>query len=145
MATYIEYNQLINGHAYDWSNIVINIMGTVVTGISSIDYSQEQDMQDNWGAGINPVSRGYGNRKATAKLTLYMEQLVALQTASLTGNIQDIPEFDIVVMYLSTPSIPKTDIIKNCRFKNNVRGIKLNDMNVTVDCDILCSHIIWSV
>jgi hypothetical protein len=138
----IKYQPLINGQAYDWSNIVCTLLGNVAIGISKIDYEVKQDMTDNWGAGINPVSRGFGNRKATASITLYMEEMEALQTL-IGGNVQDIPEFDILVQFYTNPLAPVTHTLKNCRFTNNFRKINQNDMNVSIECELIVSHILF--
>ena len=139
----IKYNPLINGTAYDWSNIIINIFGRTIIGVSKISYDETQDMEDTWGAGVNAVNRGFGNKVATASITLYQEEVQALQT--IASTIQDIPEFDITVMYASDLTNIKTDVIKNCRFKNNKRDMSQNDMNSEVEIELLTSHIEWDV
>ena len=49
---------LINGRAYDYAQIEVNILGVPVAGISAISYTEEQEKVNNFGAGSNPVSRG---------------------------------------------------------------------------------------
>ena len=141
----INYQPLINNVAYDWSDVIVNIMGHTFIGISSIEYEEKQDKQDNFGAGRRPVNRGYGNIKATAKITLFQEEVLALEAlVPGDGTIQDLPTFDIIVMYMSNPSLPIKDVIKNCQFTNNVRTLKQNDMNVEVAFELITSHILWN-
>jgi hypothetical protein len=140
---YIVYNPLINGVAYDWANISIRILGHTVIGVESIEYSDDQEIKDNFGAGVRPVNRGYGNITTTAKITLFMEEVVSLQQLSVTGNLQDIPEFDIIVQYASKPTSIVTDIIRMCKFKSNKRSPKQNDTNITVDIDLITPKIDW--
>ena len=82
MGTGIQYTPLVNGLAYSWSNVIVNVLGRTLIGIDAIDYEEKQDMSDNWGAGVYPVSRGFGNRKATCKITLYQEEVIALEQLS---------------------------------------------------------------
>lgn len=137
------YTPLINGTAYSWAQIKVNILGTPVTGITAIKYTEEQEMQDNFGAGNRPVSRGYGGITAGGSITLHMEEIEALQQASATGSLMDIPEFDIVVSFLPAAGIIRTHTLHNCRFKKNERDIKQGDMEIAVELDLQISHVTW--
>jgi hypothetical protein len=57
---------LINGTAYDFSQIIVTILGVPVASVSSIEYSEEQEKTNNYGAGNRPVSRGQGAIEAKA-------------------------------------------------------------------------------
>jgi hypothetical protein len=140
----IQYNPLVNGVAYDWSHVIINVLGRTVIGVKSLDYAENQDITDNYGAGIRPTTRGYGNIKCTCKLTLTTEEVLALEQLSVTGSLQDIPMFDITVQYMSYPTYPITDYIKNCQFKNNDRKLKQNDMEFPIELEIIASHVLWN-
>lgn len=134
---------LINGQAYAWSQIKCNILGLQIQGISSINYNENQEMQDNYGAGNRPVSRGYGKIETTASVTLHMEEIEALQGASTTGRLQDIPEFDIVISYLPENGNIVNHTLKNVRFKSNGREISEGDMMIESELELQVSHIKW--
>jgi hypothetical protein len=134
---------LINGTAYVWSQIKCNILGVVIAGISKIEYDDKQEMQDNFGAGNRPVSRGYGKIECSAKMTLEMAEVEALQQAAVDGRLQSIPEFDVVVAYLPLGGVVVTHTLHNCRFKTNARSASTGDMAINVDLELLCSHISW--
>ena len=51
---------LINGVAYSWASINFTLFGVPVAGIVSIEYNRKQAKTNNYGAGTEPVSRGYG-------------------------------------------------------------------------------------
>ena len=55
----MAFQPLVNGTAYSWSQITVNILGVPVAGVSAVSYTEEQEMQDNYGAGNRPTSRGY--------------------------------------------------------------------------------------
>jgi hypothetical protein len=139
----MAYQPLVNGTAYSWSQITLNILGVPVAGVSSISYNEEQEMQDNYGAGNRPVSRGYGRINTEGSVTLHMEEVEAIQNAVSTGRLQDIPEFDIVVAYLPEGGNIVTHTLKNCRFKNNGREVSEGDMAINVEIPLQISHINW--
>lgn len=135
---------LINGEAYSWSQISLVLLGTPVVGITNVSYTEEQEMEENYGAGNRPVSRGYGKITTEGSITLYMTEVEALQDAVSSGRLQDIPEFDIVVSYIPNDSNrTKTHILRNCRFKNNGREIDQGATNITTELSLMISHIDW--
>lgn len=136
---------LINGEAYSWSQIILNLLGNPIVGITSISYSDEQEMEDNYGAGKFPVNRGLGNITTEASITLYMAEIEALQDAVPSGRLQDIPEFDIVVSWIpNDASRAKTHILKNCRFMNNGREVEQGATSITTELNLKISHIDWN-
>lgn len=135
---------LINGVAYTWSQISCNILGRPVAGISSVSYSETQEMENNYGAGNRPVSRGYGKIETVASVTLDMNEVEALQMIAPNGRLQDIPEFDIIVAYVPGGiARTVTHRIHNCRFKNNKREVEQGAMNISVELELITSHITW--
>jgi hypothetical protein len=134
---------LVNGTAYAWSQIELRLFNVPVAGITDIKYDDSQDMEDNMGAGEYPVSRGYGQIKAKASITLEMAEVEALQNAAPEGRINKIPEFDIIISYLPEGGLLRTHTLKNCRFKGNKREIKSGDMAINVELELITSHILW--
>ncbi len=134
---------LINGTSYAWSQIQVNILNTPVNEVTAISYEDEQEMQDNYGAGEYPVSRGYGKIKAKAKITMAMAEVVALQAAAPGKQLNRIPEFDVVVSYQPTGGKIVIETVKNCRFKSNKREVKEGDMTIPVELELITSHIVW--
>lgn len=134
---------LINGIAYTFSQIRLNLLGREVIGIVSIDYSDKQEMQDNYGVGNYPVSRGVGKIMCEASITLEAAEVEALQKAVLSGRIQDIPEFDVPISYQDSDEVLTTHVLHNCRFKENKRGAKSGDMTIEVELPLQVSHISW--
>jgi hypothetical protein len=139
----MAFQPLVNGTAYSWSQITLNILGVPVAGVSAISYNEEQEMTDNYGAGNRPVSRGYGRITTEGSVTLHMEEVEAIQAAVSTGRLQYIREFDVVVAYLPEGGNIVTHTLKNVRFKNNGREISEGDMVVSVEIPMQISHINW--
>jgi hypothetical protein len=134
---------LINGVAYSWADISFNIFGVEISGVDAISYSDEQAITDNYGAGRNPVSRSYGQITYEASITLHMEEVIALQNASPTGRLQDLPEVDIPVVFLPENGVISTDVLKNVKFTKNTREVSKGDDMVAVEIPLRISHIIW--
>lgn len=134
---------LVNGTAYSWSQIKLNVLGREVFGIDSIKYSEKTSIENNYGAGSLPVSRGYGKSEFEASIALHMEEVEALQAAIPTGRLQDVPEFDVVVSFLPQNGKIVNHTLHNCRFKNNAREAKEGDMKIAVELELLPSHISW--
>jgi hypothetical protein len=119
---------LINGQAYSYADIIVSVLGVPVAGITAVEYSQNQEITENYGAGRYPVSRGLGKIEHEAKI----------------NNLQNVPEFDIEVNYVPEGSTPRTDVIRNCRFKNTIGGASEGDSNVIADLELAVSHIDWN-
>lgn len=139
-----DLTPLINGQAYAYADIIVTILGAPLAGITAIEYSDSQEVTENFGAGRWPVSRGLGKIESEAKITIDRAELNALIKAAPLKRLQNIGEFDIVVSYVPEGSAPVTDIIKNCRFKNTVGGASEGDSNVVAELELAVSHIDWA-
>ena len=135
---------LINGREYSWGDIVCLINGTNMTGITGLDYSDDQEVTENYGAGRYPVSRSKGRITSAGKITLYVSEVMALQKQAPNGRLQDIAPFDITVSYVPDDGgVVVTDRMRNCQFKKNERSWSEGDTSKTVDLDLAVSHIEW--
>lgn len=139
-----DLTPLINGQAYAYADIIVTILGAPLAGITAIEYSDSQEVTENFGAGRWPVSRGLGKIESEAKITIDRAELNALIKAAPNKRLQNIGEFDVVVSYVPEGSAPVTDIIKNCRFKNTVGGASEGDSNVVAELELAVSHINWA-
>ncbi len=135
---------LINGKRHAFASIRIDFLGRSVNGFSSIEYSDNWDKQDNYGAGGMPNHRARGNYSAACKIKLYQFEIVGMQTAAGGARLQSIPMFDIVVTYLPEGADELVvDVIRNCEFKSNGRASAQVDMLSEYDFELVISHIKW--
>lgn len=132
---------LINGEEYSWGHIKTCINGVPVTGIVAISYGDKQDIQNNYGAGRYPVSQSKGRITPSAKITLYMSEVVSLVANAPNHRLQDIAPFNIEVAYLPENGMVVVDKVRNCRFTENKRDWKEGDLNQQVELELLPSHI----
>lgn len=136
---------LVNGMLYSWADIVAAISGVPVTGITGIEYGDDQDVVNKYGAGRHPVGRAKGRITPSAKITLYQEEVEALQRQAPNGRLQDIAPFDITVTYIPDSGIVTVDKIRNCQFKANSRKWKEGDTGQEVELELVTSHIEWNM
>ena len=135
---------LINGHEYCWADIAVAIAGMPVTGITGIEYNDDQEIADIYGAGRYPVSRSKGRITCTGKISLLMSEVAALVRTSPNGRLQDIPPFTIVVSYIPDEGgAVVIDTLRNCQFKSNKRSWSEGDTSKSTDIDLAVSHIEW--
>ena len=137
---------LINGVLHSWASIQVAIQGVPLTGITSIEYEDKQEVVNKYGAGRYPVGRGLGRITPSAKITLYLDEVSALQAKSSTGRLQDLGMFDILVGYLHpTSGLITYDKIRNCHFCDISHDIKEGDTDIQVELELVPSHIEWGV
>ena len=139
-----DFTPLVNGQAYSYADITVTILGSPIAGIMAINYSDAQEITENYGSGRFPISRGLGKIESEASLTIDRAELNALLAAARDKRLQNIGEFDITVSYVPVGSAPVTDIIKNCRFKNTPSGASEGDSNVVAELELAVSHILWA-
>ena len=135
---------LVNGMLHSWADVVTAIAGVPVTGITGIEYGDNQDVVNKYGAGRHPVGRAKGRITPFAKITLYQEEVEALQRQAPNGRLQDIAPFDITVTYIPDSGIVTVDKIRNCQFKDNNRKWKEGDTGKEVELELVPSHIEWN-
>lgn len=141
----IRHTPLINGVEPSWSNLTVNIAGLPETAIKKIDYSDDQTIDNIYGAGQRPVARGYGKIEATASVTLLRSAIENIREASDTGRLQDIAPFDIIVSFVP-PQGGKviTHRIRNCQFKTDGLSVGEDDTSIETDMELVVSHIEWN-
>ncbi|GAA4156616.1 hypothetical protein GCM10022217_15800 [Chryseobacterium ginsenosidimutans] len=138
----IELEPLINGREYGWADIVVNIGGVPVTGIRAIKYDEEMEKENIYGAGRNPVSRGYGRVKSTASVTLLLGTVMALKSSAPKGQLFRIAPFSVTVSYQPEAGPIVTHILKNCEFKKSAFDWKEGDMSKEIELELIISHIV---
>jgi hypothetical protein len=140
----IRYVPLINGVEPSWANLTVNIAGFPETAIKKIDYSDNQTIENIYGAGQRPVARGYGKIEATASITLLRSAVENIRKASVTGRLQDIAPFDIIVNFVPPQGgIVITHRIRNCQFKTDGLSVGAEDTSIETDFELVVSHIEW--
>jgi len=129
------------GKLTGWNAVTVNILGRDMEGITAVEYNDEQEIENAYGAGGYPIGETDGNYTPTASLTIFLEENQALLRSIPQGKrIQDIAPFDVNVVYEVNGRI-YTDILRNCRFMNNGRTVQQNDKTMTFQYNLKLSHI----
>ena len=132
---------LINGVAYDFAQIRANVLGVVLYGISSINYTETQEKANNYGLGDRPVSRGSNIIETSGDLEISMNDVEALRGISPTdGSLLYIPSFDIVVIFLNAQKVV-THVLKNAEFTGDGVSGSTGDTDMRMTFNIIFSHI----
>ena len=131
---------LINGRAYDYTQITAVVLGVPLAGISAINYVTTQDKTNNFGTGNQPVSRGRGAKDTVGSLELSMNETEAIRNAIANGDLLDIPPFDIVMVFGNIQN-PVTHVLKNVEFSNDGVDTTQGDTDIRRTFDMTISHI----
>jgi len=128
-----------------WNKVTTNMLGRDIEGITELEYSDEEELENAYGAGKYPVGRGSGNYTPKASITLYVEEIIALQRSLAPGShLSSINPFDITVEYEYT-NFKYKDRIRNCQFKGRGVAVKQGDKTIAYKFELLPSHIDWNV
>jgi hypothetical protein len=133
---------LVNGRAYDYSQIVVNMLGLPVVGVSAVSYSEEQEKTNNYGTGNRPVSRGRATIQASGSIELSMNEVEAIRNSTLTGSLLGIEAFDITVTFGNIQN-PVTHVLKNCEFLNDGVETAVDETDIKKSFDLVISHVVY--
>ena len=134
-------NPLINGVNYSWANVKLVLFGVPVVGITQIEYKRKQKKENNYGFGLEPVSRGYGNKEYEGKITLYRDEWNAIIAAAPNRDPLDIPWFDIQVSFAGTRVQPVLDVLKACEFMEDPFTVAQGDTKILVEIPLIIGSI----
>lgn len=139
--------QVINkfGKLTGWADVEIELYGRKLEGITAVSYSDERTIEPVHGAGYMPVGFEEGNYTAQASITLYKDEVVALQRSLPPGTrLQDIPAFPVPVVYRYGTGIYK-DVLQNVKFKSNGTELNQGEGKIEIQFDLFITHIDWNV
>jgi hypothetical protein len=134
-------NPLINGVNYSWANVKLVLFGVPVVGITQIEYKRKQKKENNYGFGLEPVSRGYGNKEYEGKITLYRDEWNAIIAAAPNRDPLDIPWFDIQVSFAGSRVQPVLDVLKACEFMEDPFTVAQGDTKILVEIPLIIGSI----
>lgn len=131
---------LINGIAYDYTQIIVNILGVPVVSVSSIEYNEEQEKTNNFGTGNRPVSRGQGAIDASGSIEISMNDTEALRDVAPDGSLLLIPSFDIIIVFGNVQNV-QTHVLKNAAFTSDGHSSSQGDTDLKRSFDLVISHV----
>lgn len=133
------------GEMTGWNNATINLLGRDIEGLDSLKYSDETKKEWAYGAGNKPIGYTEGNYEAKGEISLYKEEVIALQNALPSGqHISDILPFDVLVEYANKNGVITKDRLRNCMFTGNGVELKNGEGKSVMKFDLMISHIEWN-
>jgi len=132
---------LVNGKSNEWADIAVIILGQVFRAVTKINYNVSREMKNVYGAGAGPVSRIYGQINPEASITILMEELENIISIIPSGNLQDIPEFPIIVTYTDPSLPPRVHTLEYCRFMDNPRASERGSGEIECECKLVIGNV----
>jgi len=131
---------LINGRAYDYTQLLPIFLGAALPSMSSITYEETQDKENNFGIGNRPASRGHGAINATGTMELSQNDIEALRDAAPNGSLLQIPASDFQLTF-GHPTNVQTHILKNLEFTTDGGGGTQGDTDLKMTLNFTISHV----
>jgi hypothetical protein len=132
---------MVNGINYSWGNITLVLFGVNVVGITKIAYSEKQEKKNNYGAGYQPIGRGYGNVEPSGSIEIYTEELKRIIAAAPNRSLLGIPAFDIQVVFGGNGVAADKDILRFCEFTEQGLTAAQNDTKLLVTLPLVIGSI----
>lgn len=129
---------MINGVAYDWESVTVNMPHGVLVGIQDISYEDELETEAVYGKGSMPLGHGQGNYKASGKLTLLQEEFENILAYCRQANIAlyRLPPIPITVSYAKNGGQTTTRVLRDCKMGKVSEKAAQGAKSLTVDIDI---------
>lgn len=134
---------LINGVNYSWANVKLILFGVPVVGITKISYKTKQKKENQYGAGYEPVSRGYGNKEYEGSIEIYTDELKNIIAAAPNRDLMSIPPFNIDVVFEDANSGFLTqDKLQMCEFMEEGLDASQGDTKLLVSLPLVIGKIV---
>jgi len=133
---------LINGVNYSWANIKFILFGIPVVGIVKIEYKLKQKKENQYGAGYDPVSRGYGNIEYEGSIDLYTDEVKRIINSAPERSLLKIPPFSIQVLYEDgLGGLTSQDTLQMCEFLEDGLSVSQGDTKIITSLPLVIGGI----
>lgn len=137
----LERPPLINGVEYSHADIVLNLFGFPVIGVTAVEYSDPQNIVPNFSTGHLPTSVGFGQVDLTATITITSVEFRRLTLFSPGRRLQNVPFFDVGINYLPESGIFVRDRLVRCKFKGASISSATNNSQIEVPLELFVADI----
>lgn len=132
------------GKIAGWNSLTARFFGRNVEAFNELEYHDKQSIENAYGGGEYPIGEEEGNYETeNCSISLYSEELIALQKGAPGGRLNKLPATDFVSQYEYNGVIYK-DILRNVRFRNNGRQVTQGNGKIVTKIDLKVSHIDWA-
>ena len=135
-----------NGRCIGWGNVQIFIEGQVepLTGVTKIEFQEETQITEEFGAGGDAVARGEGQTTKSGSISVFLEEKRRLELIAPEGRLKNLT-FDVLVSYV--PVSPPLAVIKRkligCIITRNQESIQTGDTKIVSDLPLSIGQIVW--
>ena len=133
---------LINGVNYSWVNLQWMWYSVPLIGVTSIEYSKEMEKVNNYGAGNDPVSRGYGNNKYSAELEIYRDEWQKIINSAPNQDPLLIPFSDFQIYFGGSRVSAQCDILQAAEVDADRFTAKQGDSKILIRVPIVFAGLI---
>lgn len=138
---------LVNGASYTHAEIIVNILGVPIIGITAIKYSDPQEITLNHSTGHKPTSRGFGRVIPEGSITMTKEEVDKLSAAAAQvqpgGRIQNIPDFTIGVNYATEDGKFNRHRLIRVRFMGRKVDSAVGNSQIEEELELSIADIDW--
>lgn len=125
---------IINGHAYGFSSIEININAVRFRGFKDLKYSQKREIGKLYGNQVSKIARTRGKYDADGSLTMYQHEWEELRDLLGDGWMQ--LSFMLTVIYSEYgPLTARKDVLHGCTITSVKKGGSEGTEPLVVDLD----------
>lgn len=132
---------LINGKNYSWASVKLVLFGFPIVGILEINWNSKQKKENQYGRGVDPISRGYGNKEYEADITIYSDEWFKIINATSDKDPLNIPWFDVPVVFGESSLLNQVVTLKACEFLENPFTMKQGDTKITIKLPLIVGGI----
>ena len=135
---------IIDGPAIGWGNIEFVLFGNPVRQITKIEFKRSQKKENLYGAGYEPIHRGYGKVEYTGSIELYIDEWKRIIASAPERNPFLIQPFDITIVYtVKSTNIPtgQVDILRQCEFSEDSMSTASGDTKILVSVPLIIGGI----
>lgn len=130
-------NSTFNSKQYSWSDVSVSMGGRIVTGITSVSYTEKQAKSVLKGRGNKGHQILRGDYEYEGKITLWQSELEAMTKDAPDRKILSL-NFDLVVSYVPEDGGQTvTDILKSVEFTEVKKEINQGDTNMLIELPII--------
>lgn len=124
-----------------WSDLKFYLNGTKVVKFTALKYKPEQEVEEIYGGGDEPLDLQTGNRKYSGMATMYKSMIDAMNKAARAQGFRDLMDvpWTIVADYKETLASPRTaDTLPNVRFTDYEKGMEQNAKSMPITLNFKC-------
>lgn len=131
----------INGKAYDWSDVTVDLPGLEIQ-VQEVTYSDELEKELVYGRGNRPRGYGTGNYKSDAKITLLQEDFNDLKAycKKKRKKLYKLVIPKILVSYADDDSPTVTDELNTVTITKTSNKVAQGDKSIKVELDLMVVH-----